>query len=559
MQAHVSCCLSTAARVSAVALALALAGAGVARAEDPRAAGAPIPADTAATTDTTATDAATADVPVGGRVAAAKACYVRLPDLPAGRYGGFGAYNDRTGVLAYAGGADKLADDITRAYGDVFAIRLDGSAAWATVAGAGDAGYARANDRGCREMASVRVDGDRWASVFGKDGCDNGRFSSDAMNGGDIKELVVGATAAQSGVRWVPNSGVQQLVDRLVDTGGQLSRPFAAFDGARQRIVFGQGTSDSGSDKDTYDEVYAAARVGHKFQVRRLRPAAEAGSPGRRYGACAAYVRQPDRGVDGIVVIGGRFAETSFADVWWLDFGRSADGAWVDLTPRIANMDAFGARREGACAYDEASGQLYAWMGRVDGDIPDGASRSSGAWRLDLGRLADGAAPLQWERLAPDNLKGVPGRHMIPSVWDAANRRMLAVGGRKSLEAYADVWAIYPDVDKAACEALDPYAPFRSAVPGPTAPAPTPAPTSAAPAPDPAAPIVCAGLRGKVPPAVLNQALSNPYGIQGYGERQFPNLPAGPQNPRRRHLQLRNPGLAWDMLFNGLIYRAGCS
>ena len=42
----------------------------------------------------------------GPRSAAApRACYVRLPDLPQAVYGGFGAYDPSTRMLAYAGGA----------------------------------------------------------------------------------------------------------------------------------------------------------------------------------------------------------------------------------------------------------------------------------------------------------------------------------------------------------------------------------------------------------------------------------------------------------------------
>jgi len=541
----------------------------------------PLPAD-AESMPIDADPASPGAVLAGERVAAEKACYVRLPDLPAPRFAGFGAYNAATGVLAYAGGAEKLADDITLTHYELFAIRLDGAAtAWETIAYPGDVGYQRAMDRGCREMAGVRLDDGRWASVFGKDGCDNGRFDapkepddpdesqSGDTKGGDIKVLALGADATRAGVAWEPNSGLKQLIEPLKSHGGRLSRPFAAYDTERRRIVVGQGTFDGGSEQDTANEVYAASQVGRQFQIKALRPRAAPGGrlPGRRHGACAAYVHQPETGTDGVLVVGGRLGETTYADAWWLDFSAGAEGTWVDVTARFTNMADYGARREGACAYDAATRSFYSWMGRVESEVPDGSSRSSGAWRVDLSGLGDTAAPLTWERLARDDLKGVPGRHMIPSVWDAANRRMLVLGGRRSLDAYADVWAIYPDVTGQACAALDPYAPYRDGplVPTPTPPSmPTaapPRPTSPAggPAPDSLTPRLCASLRGRVPAAVLNHALANPWQVQGFGEPQSPNLPPGPTNPRRLSLTLRNPGLAWDTLFNPLLFRSGCS
>ncbi len=525
---------------------------------------------------------APADIPVGGRIAAENACYVRLPDMPAGRYGGFGAYNPESGVLAYAGGAEKLADDITFTHSDLFAVRLDGpQAAWQTIAYAADAGYARSTDHGCREMASVPLGGGQWASVLGKDGCDNGRFSEGSDDGGDIKTLGVGRRAHRNEVRWQPGSGIEALDDLLDEEDGQLSRPFAAYDEARKRIIFGQGTFDSGKEQGTRDEVYAASRVGSKFQVKQLRVAGAAGGPGKRYGACAAYVRQPESGVDGVLVIGGRLVGTTFADAWWLDFAHDSGGEWVDLTGRFENFDAFGARYEAACAYDPASRAFYTWMGRIDADITNGAARSAGAWRLDLARLGDPDAALRWERLAADDLDGIEGRHLVPSVWDPTERRMLVAGGRRKLDTFADVWAIYPDITGAACEALDPYARFQEGAPAPTETAipparptattivrPTPPPgvtpgaTSAPPAAPTLEPVIaraCARIRGKVPPAVINEALANPFQIEGFAQRQFPSLPPGPQNPRRLSLTLRNPGLAWDALFNPVIFKASCS
>lgn len=497
-----------------------------------------------------------AGVGAGEHVATERACYVRLPDLPSGRYGGFGAYNARTGVLTYAGGAEKLADDITLTHPDLYALRLDGAAAdWSTHAYANNVGYARGQDRGCREMASVRLADDMWASVFGKKGCDNGRFSDDDEDGGDIKLLQVGRSATRADVRWVPNSGLEQLVGPLREEEGKLMRPFAVFDTQRQRIVLGQGTFDSSLVQATRGELYAASVIGSKLSLKQLRPLGER-TPGPRYGACAAYVHQPEAGVDAVVLVGGRQGEESHADAWWLDFASGADGTWTELTPRIANMADYGARREGACAYDPSTRAFYSWMGRVDSDIPEGRSRSSGAWRLDLSALGDPSSALRWERLAPDNLKAVAGRHLIPSVWDSAQRRMFALGGRSSAEARRDVWAIYPDVTGAECAALDPNDVFGGAGGDPR---PVPTPTAEPGASDAGSPGVCPGLASKVPTAVIAAAVANPERVHGYGQLEFPSLPPGYNNPRRMSLTLRNQGLAWQLVHNPLVYRAGCS
>ncbi|MCB9177544.1 MAG: hypothetical protein H6648_10320 [Caldilineae bacterium] len=504
------------------------------------------------------------------RVQGDNACYVRLPDLPGKRYGGFGGYNPDTGVLAYAGGAEKRTEENTIAYYDLFAIKLDGTMqSWNKVTYSAASGYTRETDRGCREMASVQTAPDRWISVGGKDGCAGGGSTN-----GDIKELQIGATANTQGVKWTSNSGVDlaSLPQELQDGKMKLLRLFAAYDSKRDRIVFGQGTFDDEKDTETQDEIYEAVQRGSRFNVRELKPSGPI--PSRRFSSCAAYVNDPDQGLDGLIVLGGQeggpagSATTSYKEVWWLDFSKSASGEWSNISARFGNLDDFGYRRGGACAYDPAAKQFYSWMGRADAGVPDGAKRSSGIWRTNLSTLGDANATLSWERLAKDKMDQPMGRRLIPSVFDLKNHRFFAIGGRNDLDEYSDVWAIYPDVTGADCQNLDPYAPFApqpSATPlptqtpdpnKPTSEVPTQAPPPTDPPIDPAN--LCEIAKNKVPAAVIAAAQANPQSVAGYGLRCNPNLAGSPLNPPRTWLSLRTPSLPFHPLFNGLTWKCGC-
>ena len=232
-------------------------------------------------------------------------------------------------------------------------------------------------------------------------------------------------------------------------------------------------------------------------------------------------------------------------------------------------MDAIGFRREGACAYNAETRVLYSWMGRADSKVPEGASRSSGAWMVDLSMLADANAPLTWQRIAKDKLDEPKGRHLIPSVYDSRNNRLFAIGGRNDLAEYTDVWAVYPGVTGSACSGLDPYAPFRSAPATPATPA-----TSATPGGTPATPTAtrtprptdpapaaqeCGFLASKgVPPQARSDALSNPGSVYGYQMLCNPNVPASPYNTIRTRLSIRNAAKPYHPMFNPLTWSCGC-
>jgi hypothetical protein len=513
------------------------------------------------------------EVPVLGKIQAENACYVRLPDLPltpqkSGRYGLFGAYNPQTGVIAAAGGAHKMSSENTIAYHDLLAFKMDGSMpAWREVPYSQSAGYTQETDKGCREMASVQLSDTNWVSAWGKDGCDNGAFDTKSQKGGDLKELQVLDSASPTGVKWVPNSGASQLIGKLEDSSGKLYREFAAWDSQRNRLVFGQGTFDDEKDVESQDRVYEAKKVGSKFQLVELKPTGSA--PVKRYGTCAAYIYDQVAGVDGVLVLGGQegapagVPATTYKEVWWLDFSKGKNGEWSQITDRFGNMDAIGYRREGACAYDPDTKYFYSWMGRADSKIPDGAKHSAGAWRVDLAQLADTNATLTWERLAKDNLEGINGRRLIPSVWDPVKKRMFVIGGRLDDDGLPDVWAIYPGVTGAECTNLNPYEqppapPTNTPRPTNTPGGPTPQPTTAVPPQPTVAPGSCSFIVGRVPAQVINDALANPTSIQGYGQLQNPGVPESPYNVRRTKLSLRNISAPYHPLYNGLIYKAGC-
>jgi hypothetical protein len=159
------------------------------------------------------------------------------------------------------------------------------------------------------------------------------------------------------------------------------------------------------------------------------------------------------------------------------------------------------------------------------------------------------------------------GRRLIPSSYDAVNKRILVAGGRNGNNSLVDAWAIYPDVVGAECAALDPYATFRPGAPTPTAtagtgPTTTPgaSPTGGVPTPVPTAamPQACPQLTGRVPDAVVTGALANPESIQGWGQPANSSLPVSPQNRLRTRLSLKDYGKPYHPIYNSVVFKAGC-
>lgn len=501
-------------------------------------------------------------IPVGGKIETENACYVRLPDLPrtrynlGGRYGGFGGYNPESGVLTFAGGAEKRASERTILGFEMFAIKLDGTmSSWNTVPYPQNAGYTRSWGKGCVDPSTVMITGTQWASVGGKGGCDNGNVDTSKMAGGDIKVLNIGDTADAHGVRWETDSGVvaSALPPILADGKMKLYRNFATYDTKRDRIVFGQGTFNYDFESTTRNELYQAVRVGNGWSVTQLKPMGQV--PFQRFSSCAAYINDEATGVDGLLVLGGQEGGahgSSLKEVWFLDFWGGHHGQWTQITGRFSNMDDFGYRRGGACAYDAETKKFYSWMGRSDESVPDGAKRSAGFWRADLTQLGDATVPLTWERLAKDEQADIDGRQLIPSVWDPVNKRFFVIGGLNGTDEWADVWAMYPDVKGQACTDLDPYAAHRQ----PEPPTPAPKPTQDPSQPPPA--VECRHIQGKVPPAVISAAMANPNTVAGWLLPVNPNMPAGPGNPLRHSLTLTDVGKPFHPLYNDLVWKVGC-
>lgn len=492
---------------------------------------------------------------VGGKIAAEKACYVRLPDMPRALYGMFGAYNPLTGVLAAAGGAEKRAEEKTIVYYQLLAIKLNSpKSKWWEVPYPQSVGYSRDLDKGCREGAQVQVEDGRWLSVFGKGGCDHGRFDTKTRKGGDIAELTIGDTADAQGVQWTPHVGAAALIDTLLPKLGTLVRLFATWDTQRNRLIFGQGTYNDKRETEGIDDIFAGIPVGGQYQLHKLDPTGPI--PERRLGTCAAYIYDRESAVDGVLVLGGQeggppnTGALTWNEVWWLDFSHTSEGEWHNITTRFANQKDMGYRREGACAYDEDTKNFYSWNGRANAKVPDGSSHSGGAWRVNLAELGNPTAKLNWERLAKDNLGGINGRRQIPSVWDRVNKRMFIIGGRKDLVEYKDVWAVYPDVTGDACYNLDPFA----LLPG--QPTPTPEPTETPVPPD--APRVCSQIRDLVDAQTIADAVANPTLIKGWKQPKDPGKPAGPDNPLRVWLSVVDVSRQYDPYFNPLVFKVGC-
>ena len=362
-------------------------------------------------------------------------------------------------------------------------------------------------------------------------------------------------------MKWRANSGAQRLPADLAAEKGKLHRLMATWDSKRDRLIFGQGTFDDAFDRDSQDELYYATAAGSKWNITEFRP--DGAVPSRRLGTCGQYVNiededDPSKNVDGVIVFGGKIGGEGpqLKEVWWFDLSENANrGTWVDITGRFSNMDAIGARREGACAYDAETKMFYSVMGRADASVPDGDKRSAGMWGVDLSNLGDASADLTWMRYAKDKQDSIDGRRLIPNVWDSVNKRFFVIGGRNDLDEQADVWALYPGVTGAECASLDPYAPFAEpGTPEPTTAPPTatpdpggtttpetPTPVTPTAPPDPEAQ-ACPELDLRVPASVIAAALASPDSVSGWKELCNPGLPRSIWNTPRSAPEPPQPG-----------------
>lgn len=82
---------------------------------------------------------------------------------------------------------------------------------------------------------------------------------------------------------------------------------------------------------------------------------------------------------------------------------------------------------------------------------------------------------------------------------------------------------------------------------------------TAVPSPRPEqATCVCDIVRSRVPIAVISDAVANPDAVEGWQLPLNPNLPIGPNNPRRHCLGLKNPNIDYHPVFNKPTWLVGC-
>ncbi|MFQ5459747.1 MAG: TolB family protein, partial [Anaerolineae bacterium] len=144
-----------------------------------------------------------------------------------------------------------------------------------------------------------------------------------------------------------------------------------------------------------------------------------------------------------------------------------------------------------------------------------------------------------------------PGFDHQPT-WLPDASRILFVRGRET-DADAEIWSVKPDGTGAVNLTKAPGS--REMWP---ATACLPPAEVATPTPPPARECVCSWLRGRVPGAVIADALANPDRYFGWRQPRNPGLPPGPANPPRECLSLENRGVAYHPVYNRPIWRVGC-
>ncbi len=104
----------------------------------------------------------------------------------------------------------------------------------------------------------------------------------------------------------------------------------------------------------------------------------------------------------------------------------------------------------------------------------------------------------------------------------------------------------------------EPDEPPPTATAAVTATARPPSTPTATAGPTPPVACVCEDTRRKVPPAVIAAALAHPEQYYGWRYRLDPGKPAGPMNPERTCLTVRNIHQRYHPIFNTPVWRVGC-
>jgi hypothetical protein len=129
--------------------------------------------------------------------------------------------------------------------------------------------------------------------------------------------------------------------------------------------------------------------------------------------------------------------------------------------------------------------------------------------------------------------------------------------GRDNSAAMESVCAIAFGLRSVPTPQVTPWTPTPFPTGTATPPGTPPAPPAKTPTPD-TANCVCPLLWKTVPSVIIYDALANPGRYYGWQMPLNPNKPAGPDNPPRQCLRLRNPGAPYHSLWNAPIWYVGC-
>lgn len=267
-----------------------------------------------------------------------------------------------------------------------------------------------------------------------------------------------------------------------------------------------------------------------------------AGGPNRLYGHTMVYDSTQKR----LIVFGGtEDGARGRSGVQYLDVADPdwTKAAWKTLaTTGTAPADRF----FHSAAYDPAGNRMIVYGGVRSNAFAGNESAASDTFALDLG-----ASPAVWTNLSASEASSAVGSVMQ---YDTATGKVILHGGRRQASDNTTGNSYYlnctVDVATNTPVATVPRATNTPGTPG----RPTPPPQETA------NPLggQCDWLNGRVPGAAINAALANQANVYGYNMLCYPSRPPGPYNGLRTKLSLRNPGVPYHPVYNGLVFKCGC-
>ncbi len=333
----------------------------------------------------------------------------------------------------------------------------------------------------------------------------------------------------------------------------------AAYDPTNDMIVTTGGVGNCSmvddlagcGNADTYDTLFM------KFTDTGVEvEAGPAGGPNRTYGHTMVYDSTGNR----MIAFGGtRAGSRGVTDLWELPLADLATASWNALSssgsaPALAFHTA---------AYDSANNNMLVHGGATSEFFLGAESTARNTRALDLG---DASGTARWMDLGatsnpPERLGGVGG-----FINTATLTGMVMATGRSKFDGSGDVTGQNPtrNSELLVCEDAVPTTPPPATTTPPPVTTPPPGTTPATPTPvTPTVPPVvgadaCPNLDTKVPASVIAAALGSPDSVSGWMELCNPSLPPSIWNTQRHHLSLRNSGLPYHPLYNGVVYKCGC-